>query len=112
MEQDRTPGRHWPEWYVGHNRGVLPDQAARWVYEVVGPGSRMVAAQQLRLGGWHVNHAVDVADPSGRIHRLVVRRWARRGWETDDPDYTVERETRVLGLLAATPVPAPEVVAA
>lgn len=72
----------------------------------------MVAVRRLRPGGWHVNHAVDVADPSGRVHRLVVRRWARRGWEADDPDYTVEREARVLGLLAATSVPAPEVVAA
>lgn len=91
---------------------MFPDQAARWVCEVVGPGSRIVAARRLRPGGWHVNHAVDVADPSGRVRRLVVRRWARPGWETDDPDYTVEREVRVLGLLAATSVPAPEVVAA
>lgn len=97
---------------VHHNRGVLPDQAARWVCEVVGPGSRIVTARRLRPGGWHVNHEVDVADPSGCVHHLVIRRWARPGWEIDDPDYTVEREVRVLGLLAATPVPAPEVVAA
>jgi aminoglycoside phosphotransferase (APT) family kinase protein len=91
---------------------VLSDQAERWVRDVVGPGSRIVAARRLRPGGWHVNHAVDVADPSGCVRRLVLRRWARRGWETDDPDYTVEREARVLGLLAATTVPAPEVIAA
>lgn len=97
---------------AGHNGEVLPDQAARWVCEVVGPGSWIVAAWRLHLGGWHVNHAVDVADLSGCVHRLVIRRWARSGWETDDPDYTVEREARVLALLAATSVPAPEVVAA
>ena len=91
---------------------MLPDQAARWVCDVVGAGSRIVAARRLRLGSWHVNHAVHVADPAGRVHRLVLRRWARPGWQADDPDYTVEREVRVLGLLAATPVPAPEVVAA
>jgi aminoglycoside phosphotransferase (APT) family kinase protein len=91
---------------------VLPDQAARWVADVVGSGSRVVSARRLRRGSWHVNHAVDVVDTDGRIRRLVLRRWARPGWEVDDPDYTVDRETRVLGLLAPTPVPVPEVVAA
>jgi aminoglycoside phosphotransferase (APT) family kinase protein len=91
---------------------VLPDRAVRWVSDALGPGGRIVAARRLRPGGWHVNHAVDVADRDGRVRRLVLRRWARPGWEADDPDYTVDREVRVLGLLAATPVPAPEVVAA
>jgi phosphotransferase family enzyme len=50
--------------------------------------------------------------PRGCTHRVVLRRWARRGWELDDPDYTVEREARVLELLRSTPVPAPELVAA
>lgn len=91
---------------------MIPDQAARWVTEVTGPGSRIVSVRRLRPGSWHVNHALNVTDGSGRTHRLVLRRWARPGWETDDPDYTVERETRVLGLLGQTPVPAPAVVAA
>lgn len=91
---------------------MLPDQAARWVTEVVGSGSRVVSARRLRPGSWHVNHAVNVADGRGHIHRLVLRRWARPGWETEDADYTVEREARVLGMLAPAPVPAPEVVAA
>ena len=71
-----------------------------------------MSARRLRRGSWHVSHAVDVVDGGGRIHRLVLRRWARPGWEADDPDYTVERELRVLGLLVPTPVPAPAVVAA
>jgi aminoglycoside phosphotransferase (APT) family kinase protein len=91
---------------------VLPDRAIRWVTAAAGPGSRLVAARRLRPGGWHVNHAVDVAGGDGRIRRLVLRRWARPGWEADDPDYTVDREVRVLALLAGTPVPVPEVVAA
>ena len=91
---------------------MLPDRAVRWVTDQVGPGSRLLAARRLRPGGWHVNHAVDVACGDGRTRRLVLRRWARPGWEADDPDYTVDREVRVLGLLAATPVPVPEVVAA
>jgi aminoglycoside phosphotransferase (APT) family kinase protein len=90
----------------------LPDRAVRWVTAVTGPGSRVVSARRLRPGSWHVNHAVEVAGNSGRTRRLVLRRWARPGWAADDPDYTADREARVLGLLAATPVPAPEVIAA
>jgi aminoglycoside phosphotransferase (APT) family kinase protein len=91
---------------------VLPGQAVRWVTDAAGPGSRLVAVRRLRPGGWHVNHAVDVACGDGGVRRLVLRRWARPGWEADDPDYTVDREVRVLGLLVATSVPAPQVVAA
>jgi aminoglycoside phosphotransferase (APT) family kinase protein len=82
------------------------------VTDALGPGSRLLAARRLRPGSWHVNHAVEVACGDGHVRRLVLRRWARPGWEADDPDYTVGREVRVLGLLAATPVPAPLVVAA
>jgi aminoglycoside phosphotransferase (APT) family kinase protein len=91
---------------------VLPDRAVRWVTEAVGPGSTLAAARRLRPGGWHVNHAVVVVGGDGGTRRLVLRRWARAGWEADDPDYTVDREVRVLGVLAATTVPAPLVVAA
>jgi len=90
---------------------MLPDQAVRWVTDVIGRGSRVTRACRLRLGGWHVNHALDVVDVGGRTHRLVLRRWARPGWELDDPDYTVQRETRVLELLRSTQVPAPVLVA-
>lgn len=79
--------------------------------DALGPGSTVVAARRLRPGGWHVNHAVDVACADGRTRRLVLRRWARPGWEADDPDYTVDREVRVLRLLVTTAVPAPLVVA-
>ncbi len=92
--------------------GVLPHQAVRWVTDVFGRGSRVARARRVRLGGWHVNHVLDVIDADGRPHRLVLRRWARPGWEVDDPDYTVERETRVLELLRSARVPAPEMVAA
>ena len=71
---------------------MLPDRAAAWVTEALGPGSRLLAARRLRPGGWHVNHAVDVGSGDGRVRRLVLRRWARPGWEADDPDYTVDRE--------------------
>jgi hypothetical protein len=60
----------------------------------------------------HVNHALNVIDRRRRVHRVVLRRWARPGWEFDDPDYTVLREVRVLGLLQPTAIPAPAVIAA
>lgn len=71
-----------------------------------------MAARHLRRGTWHVNHAVTVVDGRGRLHRAVLRRWARPGWELDDPDYTAEREVGVLALLQPTAIPAPTVLAA
>jgi aminoglycoside phosphotransferase (APT) family kinase protein len=61
---------------------------------------------------WLANHAVDVADAAGAVHRLVLRRWARPGWADEDPDFTAAREAAILELLATTPVPAPALVAA
>ncbi len=55
---------------------MLPDQADRWVTQVMGRGSRVVRVRRLGLGGWHVNDALDVVDAGGRTHRLVLRRLA------------------------------------
>jgi aminoglycoside phosphotransferase (APT) family kinase protein len=87
-----------------------PAAALRWAAAAVG-GGRVVRVRPLAWG-WLANHAVDVADRSGGVHRLVLRRWARPGWEVDDPTFTAAREAAVLELLAATPVPAPRLVAA
>jgi hypothetical protein len=91
---------------AGRRRGRL-----RWAAGAIGPGSRVVSARALEEGGWHANHAIDVIDSAGGRHRLVLRRWARPEWIVEDPDFTVEREQTALRLLAS-PVPAPEVVAA
>ena len=49
---------------------MLPDQATRRVTEMVGPGNRLMAAQRLRLGRRHVNHALAAAvDASNQTHR-------------------------------------------
>ncbi|MGH7777367.1 MAG: hypothetical protein ACREPI_09340 [Candidatus Dormibacterales bacterium] len=89
----------------------LPDQAQQWVLSVLEPGSRVASVRLIPLGGWHVNHALYVLAPDGHSRWFVLRRWARPGWQTDDPDYTVERELRVLSLLEQTPIPAPRVSA-
>ena len=84
----------------------------RWVLASVGPDSVVSTVRTLTGGRWHANHAVDIVDRDGRLHRLVLRRWARPGWEADDPDLTAAREAEVLELLWDTPVPAPRLVAA
>lgn len=58
----------------------------------LGRGSRVVAVRLLGTGGWHANHAVTVVDRRGATRRLVLRRWARPGWDLDDPDFTAARE--------------------
>jgi aminoglycoside phosphotransferase (APT) family kinase protein len=88
-----------------------PAAALAWTAAAVGPGSRVVAVRPLP-SAWLANHAVDVADRAGTVHRLVLRRWARPGWDDEDPDFDAAREAAVLDLLAPTPVPAPALVAA
>jgi aminoglycoside phosphotransferase (APT) family kinase protein len=88
------------------------ERALRWITSVFGAGSRITRLRPVREGLWHVNHALVVVDRQGRRYRLILRRWARQGWEVDDPDFTVDREVTVLGLLAVVPVPTPVVVAA
>ena len=89
-----------------------PERALRWAAESIGPGCRVTSVRRLTEGGWHANHALTVVDRRGRSHRLVLRRWARPEWRVEDPDFTAEREERVLGLLSDTRVPTPAVVAA
>ncbi len=89
-----------------------PPETLAWVEEAVGPGSRVASVARLRFGGWHSNHRVDVIDRRGARHRLVLRRWTRQAWITEDPDFTVAREVVVLGLLAEAGFAAPITVAA
>ena len=89
-----------------------PERTLRWVTESLGPDSRITALRRLTEGGWHANHALTVVDRRGGARRLVLRRWARPEWALEDPDFTAQREVAVLGALADTPVPAPQLVAA
>jgi aminoglycoside phosphotransferase (APT) family kinase protein len=88
-----------------------PAAALAWAAAAFGPGARVIGARPL-ASAWLANHAVDVAAGDGTVHRLVLRRWARPGWDEEDPDFTAAREAAVLELLAPTPVPAPALVAA
>jgi aminoglycoside phosphotransferase (APT) family kinase protein len=88
-----------------------PAAALGWAAAAFGPGSRVVAVRPLP-SAWLANHALEVADRAGAVHRVVLRRWARPGWDEEDPDFTAAREAAILELLAPTPVPAPALVAA
>jgi aminoglycoside phosphotransferase (APT) family kinase protein len=83
----------------------LPPASLRWAEAQA--GARVITALPME-SRWLANHLVVLAD--GR--ELVLRRWARPGWDDDDPDLTAAREALVLGRLAETDVPAPELVAA
>jgi aminoglycoside phosphotransferase (APT) family kinase protein len=84
---------------------AVPPASLRWAEAQA--GARAVAALPME-SQWLANHLLVLSD--GR--ELVLRRWARPGWEDDDPDLTAAREALVLERLADTPVPAPELVAA
>jgi aminoglycoside phosphotransferase (APT) family kinase protein len=88
-----------------------PAAALDWATAPFGPGGRVVAVRSLP-SAWLANHALEVAGADGSVHRVVLRRWARPGWDDEDPDFTAAREAAVLELLAPTPVPAPALVAA
>jgi aminoglycoside phosphotransferase (APT) family kinase protein len=88
-----------------------PAAALRWAAVPFGPGARVVAVRSLS-SAWLANHAVDVVDATGATHQVVLRRWARPGWDDEDPDFTAAREAAILELLAPTRVPAPALVAA
>jgi aminoglycoside phosphotransferase (APT) family kinase protein len=84
---------------------TLPPASLRWAEARA--GARAIAALPLE-SRWLANHLLVFAD--GR--ELVLRRWARPGWDADDPALTAAREALVLGRLEGTAVPAPQVVAA
>ena len=75
---------------------AVPPASLRWAQDAA--GARVVAALPLD-SQWLANHLLVLAD--GR--ELVLRRWARPGWELDDPDLTAAREALVLERLADTP---------
>jgi hypothetical protein len=76
----------------------LGDAATRWAARALGADGRVVAARPLAGGGLHAVHALDVR-AGGELHRVVLRRWARPGWEATDAEFDARREIAVLDLL-------------
>jgi aminoglycoside phosphotransferase (APT) family kinase protein len=86
-------------------RQAVPPATLSWVREQA--GAPVIAVLPL-ASSWLANHVVVLADGT----ELVLRRWARPGWDDDDPGLTAAREATVLERLAGTDVPAPRLVAA
>jgi aminoglycoside phosphotransferase (APT) family kinase protein len=89
-----------------------PAETLDWARRAIGERSRIVAVETLTGGISHANHALDIADGAGAIHRVVIRRWARADSELTDPEYTPAQEVATYGLLARSAVPAPRLIAA
>jgi aminoglycoside phosphotransferase (APT) family kinase protein len=85
-------------------------QALAWAVHAVGGGARVTAIRRLRGGSSSSVHALTVERAAGARQQLVLRCYVRAEWLAEEPDIA-ERESRVLRALAATPLPAPEVVA-
>lgn len=83
----------------------VPDAALAWVRAV--GGSRVDRVRPLG-GAFVANHVVELAGGT----ELLLRRWARPGWDRADAALSPAREELVLSRVADAPVPAPAVVAA
>jgi aminoglycoside phosphotransferase (APT) family kinase protein len=92
---------------------VLPPPAALdWVKTILPPGSEIESVEPLLGSRWHVSHTLRIVGRRREPFDLILRRWARPGWDALDPDYDARREATVLGLVERLPVPTPRLVAA
>jgi aminoglycoside phosphotransferase (APT) family kinase protein len=89
-----------------------PVEALDWVAASIGPEAEVVCVRRLTEGRWHANHVVAVREPGGGEQEVVLRRWARPEWKSEDPDFTPARETVALELLGQSAVVTPRVIAA
>ena len=88
------------------------DDAARaWIERAAGPGWRVTRASRMAGGVAAAVDGVNLEGPGGARERLVLKRWLRPGWETDDARYTAAREAEILRRLEPTRIPAPALVA-
>ena len=79
-----------------------PAHALGWVRAAVGAGSRIVSVRPLP-SSWLANHAITVADRHDYYHWLVLRRWARPGWDLEDPTTPPSGPLGVVVIIAPWP---------
>ena len=100
-----------PEPVPAHVIDPPPARALAWAAAQLGTDARVIAIEPLTSSRWLANHVLTV-EQSGSEVRIVLRRWARPGWDVDDSDFDARREAAALVWLTPTPVPAPELIAA
>ncbi len=71
----------------------------------------MSSVVPLRGGISHANHLIRI-EAGGSIREVVLRRWVRDEWRTDDPEFSPAQEVATYDLLSSSPVPAPRLIAA
>jgi len=91
-------------------RSAPPEQALRWVAAAVGRRARIGAVVALQGGTSSAVHSVDVDNETGRVRRLVLRRFVRADWLADEPDLPLH-EAAALDAVATLAVPTPLLVA-
>jgi aminoglycoside phosphotransferase (APT) family kinase protein len=91
-------------------RTAPPAAALNWAAAAVGAGAEVVGVRALEGGTSSAVHALDVRDRAGQMHALVIRRYLREDWRTEEPE-APEREAAALQLVRACPVPTPLLIA-
>lgn len=93
-------------------RMMPPATTLGWVERSLTKGSEIRSIEPLRGSRWHASHALRIVGSSGETYDLILRRWARPGWDAVDPDFDARREAAVLRLVEELPTPTPHLVAA
>jgi aminoglycoside phosphotransferase (APT) family kinase protein len=91
-------------------RGAPPAVALAWATAAIAPGARVRSVRPLAGGTSSAVHALVVEYQTGRLHRLVLRRFVRADWLAEEPDLAA-REAAALNLLRSAPVATPRLVA-
>lgn len=84
--------------------------ALAWAAAAVAPGGRVVRSRRMVAGTISSVHQLDVVDPRGTMHQLILKRWAVEDQETVVGMF--RREAAVLQALEASDLPVPRLVAA
>ena len=83
-----------------------PEQALRWVEQQLEGQWTVASAVPLYGGVSHANHAIKLRNANAKLCTVVLRRWARPGWQTSHPEFTAEHEAATLRLLEQVQAPA------
>lgn len=103
--------------FAGHHdhsamvREGPPPAAAHWALRSVDPGGRIIAVEPLDGGISHANHAIRI-EAGGAVQEVVLRRWVRDCPQEEDTGFSAAQEAATYGLLAASAVQAPRMLAA
>jgi aminoglycoside phosphotransferase (APT) family kinase protein len=88
-----------------------PPAAVHWALRAVDPNGRILAVEPLHGGISHANHAIRI-ETGGAVREVVLRRWVRACPQEEDTGFSAAQEAATYGLLAASAVPAPRLLAA